>query len=98
MYKERETFFANYPLMFILCFQLIYWDTKSFYVEQHLTRWKDNFICAVIITRMAVKNASPSDILKHAAGREVPSPPVPQDLQKLIESWEASSQKLRKTH
>ncbi|KAK7485605.1 hypothetical protein BaRGS_00023180 [Batillaria attramentaria] len=61
--------------------KLVFWDEKSFYLEQKMIRAKDNVICAVNYTCHTLTNPSvtPQDVLNKLYGR-VECPPAPPDV------------------
>ncbi|KAK3099328.1 hypothetical protein FSP39_002710 [Pinctada imbricata] len=81
---------------YIIRSKIIYWDEKAFYVNQHFIRARDNFICAVNIAKMATIGTTPANIIRTLEGRDIPPPTPGPELIKLMESWQLSSENLRK--
>lgn len=77
-------------------FQLVYWDDKSFYLEQRIIRSSDNFLMAVNYSCQTVLNAvKPQTVLETLHGQvECPTPPA--DIEAWIHFINLSRQAIRK--
>ncbi|XP_033742306.1 protein THEM6-like [Pecten maximus] len=77
--------------------KVIFWDEKAFYLEQQVLRQTDNFVCAVIICKQSVIGCSPASLIQKLSGHStITSPPMTLELQTLMESWQLSSDRLKK--
>ncbi|XP_046994136.1 protein THEM6-like [Schistocerca americana] len=80
--------------------KVIYWDTKSVFMEHRFITPKDDFVRAIVICQQRVINCNAEDIISELLGakdEEVGSrkPPLPLEVAKWIESNEISSANLR---
>ncbi|KAJ8297719.1 hypothetical protein KUTeg_024250 [Tegillarca granosa] len=76
--------------------KILYWDDRAIYLEQQIVRNKDDFICAVNICKMCVIGCTPQTLLsKDHENVKTPAPST--ELAKLLESWQLSSERLRKS-
>ncbi|XP_069129391.1 protein THEM6-like [Argopecten irradians] len=82
---------------FTVISKVIFWDEKAFYMEQQVIRQRDNFICAVVMCKQAVIGQSPVSLVEKLPGHStVTPPPLTPELQTLMESWQHSSDRLKK--
>ncbi|KAE8599850.1 hypothetical protein XENTR_v10017357 [Xenopus tropicalis] len=75
--------------------RLLCWDDKAFYVEQRFVAPKDDFVCAVLLSRQHVIGNSPDKVVQSMCKRKVESPEYPEEVAHWIKYNDASSQQLR---
>lgn len=77
--------------------KLLYWDERSFYLEQKIVRTSDNFICAINYTCQTITttDVKPQQVLDELYGH-VECPTAPPEIAAWIQATELSSQALRK--
>ncbi|XP_071124723.1 protein THEM6-like [Mytilus edulis] len=76
--------------------KLVYWDDRSFYLEQQFIRTRDDFVCAVNIVKQTMIGCSPALIIEKLTG-EQREPVLTEELKCLLESWQLSSERLRQS-
>ncbi|XP_033744085.1 protein THEM6-like [Pecten maximus] len=76
--------------------RFIHWDEKAFYIEQQFVRLSDGFVCAVNICKQATIGCTPASMVQRV-DEHLTSPPVTEELRKLMTSWKLSSERLRKS-
>lgn len=88
----------------IHCFQIIYWDDQSIYMEHRFITPRDNFVNAIILARTRLINCNAEEVMKDLilpAGdvdielAKKSKPEMPPELEKWLEYNEMSSAKLR---
>lgn len=76
--------------------QLIYWEDKSFYVEQRFITPHDGFVRAIVLSKQTILKATADEMMeKLMEGEKITRPAKPADLDLWMRSMDASSEKLR---
>ncbi|XP_060070197.1 protein THEM6-like [Ylistrum balloti] len=92
-YRKSLQLFNRYRVVT----KVIFWDEKAFYLEQQVLRQPDNFVCAVVICKQSVIGCSPASVIQKLPGHStITSPPITPELETLFESWQHSSDRLKK--
>ncbi|ESP01812.1 hypothetical protein LOTGIDRAFT_97270, partial [Lottia gigantea] len=76
--------------------KVVYWDERSFYMEQKLIRTQDQFICSIALIKQVVLGATPADLVSKLDPNIV-CPDPPKELLLWLEAAQISSEKLRKS-
>lgn len=77
--------------------QLVYWDDKSIYLEQHFVTLSDGFVRAVALSKQNIVGVDVNDLMAKLAGSDVKRPKIPEELDHWLKGIEISSAKLRKS-
>ncbi|CAD5117742.1 unnamed protein product [Dimorphilus gyrociliatus] len=80
-YRRSLQYWEKYEIIT----KLVYFDDKSFYVEQKFVSLKDNFTSAVAYVKVSVRKISPLEILKQL--ENLPEEELKMDCPDYIRSW-----------
>ncbi|XP_067002146.1 protein THEM6 isoform X1 [Anabrus simplex] len=83
--------------IFKITSKVIYWDTKSVFMEHRFITPKDDFVRAIVLCQQRVIQCNAEDVMAELLGVEagVHKPTLPLEVAKWIESNEISSANLR---
>ncbi|KAM4688722.1 protein THEM6 [Discoglossus pictus] len=90
-YRRSLKLFENFEIRT----RLLCWDDKAFYVEQRFVAPRDEFVCAVLLSRQHIMGNSPDKVVQSMCKRKVESPEFPEEVVHWISYNDNSSQKLR---
>jgi hypothetical protein len=77
--------------------QLVYWDDKAIYLEQHFVTLRDGFVRAVVLSKQNIVGVNVNDLMAKLIGSDVKKPEIPEELEHWLKGIEVSSAKLRKS-
>uniref|UniRef100_A0A8D9F207 Protein THEM6 n=1 Tax=Cacopsylla melanoneura TaxID=428564 RepID=A0A8D9F207_9HEMI len=91
--------------IFKISTRIVYWDNNSIYFEHRFITVKDQFVCAIAYVKQRITNFDVEEMMRQFIDKNVVTnengntvinkPPIPLEIQKMIDLEEASSAQLK---